>query len=179
MSLLLSVLLQVCSTSNNANSNKRVILFSGITWYYSDNVRTFDFIVRSDACTWLVVPDTDSCVTYNTDMDSHVTCSKKYPFFISCVQLQGFSIDSHTLAWVRCMIMVLPGMLLYQAWYLQTSSCSWLGSNPFDSHLENEDCENEDCENEDCENEESNFTCTRLKQQTMKMDLQQHWIQVR
>ena len=54
-SLLLSILLQVRSTSNNANGNKRVIFFSGRTWYmyYGDNdfiIRTFDFIARSDAC---------------------------------------------------------------------------------------------------------------------------------
>ena len=51
-SLLPSVLLQVRSTSNNANDNKRVIFFSGIAWYYGDNdfiIRTFDFIARSDA----------------------------------------------------------------------------------------------------------------------------------
>ena len=36
-----SVLLRVHSTSNNANGNKRVIFFSGITWCYGDN----DFII--------------------------------------------------------------------------------------------------------------------------------------
>ena len=33
LSLLPSVLLRVCSTSNNANGNKRVIFFSGIAWW--------------------------------------------------------------------------------------------------------------------------------------------------
>ena len=43
------VLLRVCSTSNNANGNKRV---NGIAWYYGDNdfiIQTFDFIARSNA----------------------------------------------------------------------------------------------------------------------------------
>ena len=58
-SLLPSVLLRVRSMSNNANSNKRVIFFSGIAWYYGDNdfiIRTFDFIACSDA----------ACVTCST-----------------------------------------------------------------------------------------------------------------
>ena len=42
------------------------------------------FIACSDACMWLVIPDTDS----------HVTCSRKIQLFINCVQLQGFPIDS-------------------------------------------------------------------------------------
>ena len=67
MSLLPSVLLRVCSMSNNANGNKRVI-FSGIVSYYGDNdfiIQIFDFFAHSDAVR----------VTCNTDADSHVTCS--------------------------------------------------------------------------------------------------------
>ena len=53
-SLLLSILLQAHSTSNNANGNKRVIFFSGRAWYmyYGDNdsiIRTFDSIAHLDA----------------------------------------------------------------------------------------------------------------------------------
>ena len=36
-SMLLSVLLQVCNTSNNANGNKQVLFFPSKTWYYGDN----------------------------------------------------------------------------------------------------------------------------------------------
>ena len=36
---------------------------------------------------------TGSCVTCSTDTDSRMTCSK---LFINCMQLQGFSVDSHT-----------------------------------------------------------------------------------
>ena len=43
---------------------------------------------------WLVIPDTDCCVT----------CSIKLRPLINCVQLQGSSIESHTFTWVRCMI---------------------------------------------------------------------------
>ena len=48
-SLLLSVLLQVCSMSNNANSNKQVRFFQ---YNYVDHdfiMQNFDFIARSDA----------------------------------------------------------------------------------------------------------------------------------
>jgi len=45
-------------------------------------------------CMWLVVPDTDFCVT----------CSKKIWLFMNCMQLQGFSIDSHTFVCVRHLI---------------------------------------------------------------------------
>ena len=51
MSLLLSVLLRVCSMSNNANGNKQMIC---IVWYYGDNdfiIQAFDFIACLDpAC---------------------------------------------------------------------------------------------------------------------------------
>ena len=63
--MLPSILLRVRSTSNNASGNKRVI-FSGITLYNGDNdliIQTFNFIARSDAHTWLVVPDMDSRMT--------------------------------------------------------------------------------------------------------------------
>ena len=43
---------------------------------------------------WLVIPDTDCCVTF----------SIKLRPLINCVQLQGFSIESHTFTWVRRMI---------------------------------------------------------------------------
>ena len=49
-SLLPSVLLRVCSTSNNANGNKRVIFLSGIAGNNDFIIRTFDFTARSDAC---------------------------------------------------------------------------------------------------------------------------------
>jgi len=51
--LLPSILLWVCSTSNNANGMQQTSdIFSGIAWYYGDNdfiIQTFDFIARSDA----------------------------------------------------------------------------------------------------------------------------------
>ena len=85
-SLLLSELLRVCSTKNNVNGNKQVI-FSQSSWYYGDNdfiIRTFDFIARPDAYTWLIAPDTNCCMTRSTDTDSHVTCSTKYGFYELC-----------------------------------------------------------------------------------------------
>ena len=47
-------------------------IFSSISWYYDNDfiIRTFDFIARSYAERGLAVPD----------IDSHVTCSKKYGF---------------------------------------------------------------------------------------------------
>ena len=76
----MSVLLRVCSTSNNANGNKRVIqnAFPVIAWYYGDN----DFIIRTIASSGAALitrsrylirishdsTDSDSCVTYGTKM---------------------------------------------------------------------------------------------------------------
>ena len=58
-------------------------IFPGIAWYYGDN----ELIIRASLHVqtqhvWLniAVPDTDSQVTCSTDMDSCVTCSKKYGF---------------------------------------------------------------------------------------------------
>ena len=48
-------------------------IFSSIAWVYGDGdfiIWTFDFIVHSDT----------AHVIYSTDMDSFVTCSKKYGF---------------------------------------------------------------------------------------------------
>ena len=45
-------------------------MFSGTVWYYDDNdftIQTFNFTACSDAVH----------VTCSTDMDFHVTCSKK------------------------------------------------------------------------------------------------------
>ena len=84
------------------------------TWYYGDMILswTFNVIARSGAmhvqmqCTWLTVPDTDSCMACSTDADSHVTCSKRYcfAFYKLCAAARLPHWLSHTLAWVRCMI---------------------------------------------------------------------------
>ena len=50
--LLSSVLLLVHSANYNANSNKRLIHFFSIVWYYGDNnflIQTFNFIAHLDA----------------------------------------------------------------------------------------------------------------------------------
>ena len=63
MSLLPSELLQVCSTSNNANGNKQakqVIFFSGIAWYYGDNDFRFHCMFRRSVHDLYTVCDTDS-----------------------------------------------------------------------------------------------------------------------
>ena len=73
----------------------------------------FHCTFRCSACDLYVVPDTDSRMTCSTDTDSCVTCSKKYSFLINCVQLEGFPIDSHTLAWVRCMIIC---VIIHELW---------------------------------------------------------------
>ena len=80
MSLLLSVLLHMHSTSNNANGNKPVIFFS-IAWYYDDN----DFIAQSDART-----------TCSTDTASCMTCSTKYSSYELHAAARLTPIDSHT-----------------------------------------------------------------------------------
>ena len=60
-------------------------------------------------CAWLAVPDMGFMrlvlIWVFVIMDAHVTCSKIYTFIINCMQLQGFPIDSHTIMWVRRMIM--------------------------------------------------------------------------
>ena len=53
LSLLLSVLLRVCSTSKNINGNKRVIFFFSIACYYGDDdfiIQTFNFIAACMTC---------------------------------------------------------------------------------------------------------------------------------
>ena len=85
MSLLLSVLLWVCSTCNNANGNKLTSdIFSGIAWYYGDNdfiIWTFDFIARLDVvCNLQYLIQIFWRDYSSTGTDSRVTCSKKYGF---------------------------------------------------------------------------------------------------
>ena len=66
MSLLPSELLQVCSTSNNANGNKQakqVIFLSGIAWYYGDNDFRFHCMFRRSVHDLYTVCDTDSHVS--------------------------------------------------------------------------------------------------------------------
>ena len=54
-----------------------------VTMPTANDIFSDDFIIRTITrhSTQLVVPDTDSCVTCSTDMDSHVTCSNKYSFY--------------------------------------------------------------------------------------------------
>ena len=83
-------------------------IFFGIAWYYGNNdfiIRTFDLTVRSDAAhatcgTWY---------GFSRDLQYLIRILvwlivKKKQLFKNCMQLQGFPIDSHTLAWVRHMI---------------------------------------------------------------------------
>ena len=53
-----------------------------VTMPTANDIFSDDFIIRTITrhSAQLVVPDTDSCVTCSTDMDSHVTCSNKYSF---------------------------------------------------------------------------------------------------
>ena len=81
MSVLPSVLLWVHSISNSANGNKQVI-FSSIAYYYDNDLSykpSISLHVKMQ-WEWLAVPDTDSHMTCSTDMDSCMTCSKKYSF---------------------------------------------------------------------------------------------------
>ena len=65
-------------------------------------------------CMWLAILDTDSCVTCSTarvfmwlavpGTDFRVTCNNTA--FLSCVQLHGLAIDTHTFVWVKCMYML-------------------------------------------------------------------------
>ena len=83
-SLLSSVLLLVHSTNYNANSNKQVIYFFGIVWYYGDNdflIQTFNFIAHLDAvCMSWSIPNMNSRMTCSTDTGFHVICSTWYGF---------------------------------------------------------------------------------------------------
>ena len=70
-------------TRNNTDSNKLVIFFSGIALYYGIMILLYKPLISlhvQTQCVWLAVPDTDFHVTCSTDMDSRVTCSKKYGF---------------------------------------------------------------------------------------------------
>ena len=58
-------------------------IFSGIAWYYG-KVLSYELSISLHVqmqCTWLVVPDTDSCMTCSTDTDSRVTCVKNTAFY--------------------------------------------------------------------------------------------------
>ena len=54
---------------------------------------------------WLVLPDTNSCMSCSTVIRILAWLVVKNAFFfINCTQLQGFPIDSHKFVWVRRMI---------------------------------------------------------------------------
>ena len=84
MSLLLSVLLRVCSISSNAMQWQQVsVFFSAVAWYYGVNdfiIRTFNLIAHSDTVCTTCSTRSASHVTCSTDMDSRMTCSKRYGF---------------------------------------------------------------------------------------------------
>ena len=77
MSLLPSVLMRMCSTSNKANSNKQVIFFSDLGTIYGDvwifgtmvqMILSYEPLHGQMQRTWLAVPDTDSHMTCSTSM---------------------------------------------------------------------------------------------------------------
>ena len=75
------------------------IIFFGIALYYSELYHTK--YANSDAAHVTCSTDAGFYMTCSTATNSCVTCSSKMQPFISCVQLQGFPIDSHTFTQVR------------------------------------------------------------------------------
>ena len=60
----------------------------------------FHCMFRCSVCD-LTVPDTSSCVTCSSDVKILMWLAVKDTACMSCMQLQGFPIGSHTFTWVR------------------------------------------------------------------------------